>query len=236
MRFEIKPKTTNSEGNSPISNDKLAIIKTLNSKTRLEALLLLFIYRKLSLTNISEILHKSKNTIIYHMRLLNEQGLITELTEKEEHSIKPIKYFVLHPEFHKKLYEPFEKLDKSSTADILNYSKTIFKYNILLFETIREFLHQLGEFYNQNQQQIHSSEEALQFHQTHQVPRDLIPLSEQAFQQYRKDYAELMKKTLSNIDKEKLEDTHVIHPYLAFNTVIPLKTLFEFRTSKLEKK
>ncbi|MHA1775915.1 MAG: hypothetical protein DRO88_02760 [Promethearchaeia archaeon] len=219
---------------SPLT-EKFGIVKTLNSKSRLEALLLLFIYRKLSLTRISELMQKSKNTIIYHMKMLREHGLILELNEKEAHSIKPIKYFILHPDFHKKLYEPFEKLDTASPSEILDYSRTVFKYNILLFETIREFLHRLGEFYAKNQQRIQSEVEALNFHQSHQVPRDLIPLSEAAFQRYLQDYQELMRKTLAYIDKEQSKSTQLIHPYLAFNMVFPLKTLFEFRTNKSKK-
>lgn len=42
------------------SPKSLGIVKTLSSKPRLEALLLLFIYRKMSLTKLSKSLQKNK--------------------------------------------------------------------------------------------------------------------------------------------------------------------------------
>ncbi|MHA1520914.1 MAG: hypothetical protein ACTSRK_12090 [Promethearchaeota archaeon] len=209
------------------SSNSMEIVKTLSSKPRLEALLLLFIYRKISLTDLSERLHKTKNTMIYHMRLLKEHGLITEFDRKIPGSIKPIKVYQLKPDFYKKLYVPFEDISKLPQDQVMEHSKTIFRYNMMLFETIREILSRIQTFYDSAQKEANTLEKVINFHENHSIPRDLIPLSEAAYKEYQDNYGDLIRKTLRFLEEEDETSPEVERPYLAFNSILPIKDIFE---------
>lgn len=214
--------------------DKLELVKALNSKVRLRVILLLFIYQKLSLSDLSEKLKRTKNTVIYHMNLLSEQGFLDEFDEKINGSIKPIKYYKLNEEFLEAVFQPFEDPSNLSEEDILEYSHSVIKWNALLFETIREFLKELNNFYLTNEKEIYQPQQALNFHQQNRTPRDLVPLSENGFNEYLKEYQNFMKKIVSYLEKENREAPDVIRPFLAFNAIIPIKTLLE--SKNIEKK
>ncbi len=102
--------------------NKLDLIKALNSKVRLRALLFLFIYDKLSLTELSEKLEKTKNTTIYHMKMLSALGLITEHDEKIPHSIKPAKFYILDANYVQSVFQPFEDPENLSDEDVMVFS------------------------------------------------------------------------------------------------------------------
>ena len=208
------------------TTNSMEIVKTLSSKPRLEALLLLFVYRKISLTDLSERLHKTKNTMIYHMRLLKEHGLITESDEKIPESIKPIKIYQLKADFYKKLYVPFEDISKLPQDQVMEQSKSIFRYNMILFETIREILSRIQTFYNSAQKEANSLTKVIKFHEDHSIPRDLIPLSEKAYEKYQENYSDLIRKTLRFLEEEDNSSPEVERPYLAFNSILPIKDLF----------
>jgi DNA-binding transcriptional ArsR family regulator len=215
---------------------KFEMLKTLNSKPRLRILLFLFIYRKLSLTELSERLGKTKNTVIYHIKRMVHYGIIHEEDEKIPNSIKPIKVYRLNSDLYKQIFTPFGDLRDLSNNEIMEYSKNVFQWNILLFETIREFLRELGDFYTQNEPSLHDIESTLAFHKNHQTPRDLIPLSEQGYLEYVKNYKELIERTVNFLEKEAEDNEELIRPFLAFNIILPIKTLVDFRTKKGEKR
>ena len=207
---------------------KFDMLKTLNSKPRLRILLFLFIYRRLSLTELSERLGKTKNTVIYHIKRMVTYGIIHEEDEKIPNSIKPIKVYHLNPDFYRQIFTPFGDLADLSDNEIMEYSKNVFQWNILLFETIREFLRELGDFYSENEPNLHDIESTVAFHKNHQTPRDLIPLSKQGYLEYMKNYKELMERTVNFLEKEEEEE----HEFLAFNVILPIKTLVEKESLK----
>ncbi len=211
---------------------KFDMLKTLNSKSRLRILLFLFIYRKLSLTELSQRLGKTKNTVIYHIKRMVNYGIIHEEDEKIPNSIKPIKVYRLNPDFYKQIFTPFGDLADLSNSEIMEYSKNVFQWNSLLFETMRGFLRELGDFYSENEPNLCNIESTVAFHENHQTPRDLIPLSQQGYHEYMKNYQEMMEKTVNFLEKESNAQGELIRPYLAFNVVLPIKTLVERESLK----
>ena len=208
---------------------KFEMLKTLNSKSRLKILLFLFIYRKLSLTELSseKYLNKSKNTVIYHIKRMVNYGIIHEEDEKIPNSIKPIKVYRLNPDLYKQIFTPFGDLADLSNNEIMEYSKNVFQWNSLLFETMRGFLKELSDFYSENEPNLHNIESTVAFHENHQTPRDLIPLSEQGFHEYMINYQVMIKKTVNFLEKESKTQGELIRPFLAFKAVLPIKTLVE---------
>ena len=73
------PMTNHPPAPTAQSTDWLSIIKVLNSKQRLQTLFQLFIYQEISLSELSSRLNRTKNTTVYHMKLLVESGLIIEI-------------------------------------------------------------------------------------------------------------------------------------------------------------
>jgi len=222
----------NNEEGSTGKQKKIEMLKTLNSKPRLRALLFLFIYRRLTLTELSKRLGKTRNTVIYHMKKMVNYGIIQEEDEKIEGSIKPIKVYHVNPEFYEQIFTPFEDLENLSKDEIIEYSKNVFQWNTLLFETMREFFRDVGEIYTQNEPHLRDIESTLAFHKKHQTPRDLIPLSEQGYHVYRENYRDLMEKTLSFLEKESKQQGELTRPYMAFNVILPIKTLVEKKKSR----
>ncbi|UYP47398.1 hypothetical protein NEF87_003683 [Candidatus Lokiarchaeum ossiferum] len=216
--------------------EKIEIFKTLNSKPRLQALLYLFIYRKLNLTELSKFLGKTKNTTVYHMKLMANQGLILESDQIIEGSIKPLKNYELSADFYKTVFMDFGDLANLPESQIIGYSRNIFRWNTLLFETVRELMREISLFSETSEKSIKSSQDALQFHTnpSNHIPRDLIPLSENGYKEYMKLYQDFKEKTLALIEKEELKE-NIARPYLAFNMVLPIKTLVELRHTKGKK-
>jgi DNA-binding transcriptional ArsR family regulator len=223
MTNHIPEQTTN-------STDWLSIIKVLSSKQRLQTLFHLFVYQEISLTEFSSRFNQNKkNTTVYHMKLLVESGLIIEIDKPVEGSIKPAKFYRINPDFYQKMFIPFDNPDNLSKPEILEYSHQIFRWNALLFETMREFLNELREFNTNYEPKISDSEAAMEFHNKLHTPRDLIPLSEQGFQKYMKEYHTLIHNTQTFLSKEEEQEGTTIRPYLAFNMILPIKELLEFK-------
>lgn len=217
-------------------SEKIEIFKTLNSKPRLQALLYLFIYRKLNLSELSKLLGKTKNTTVYHMKLMATQGLILESDQSIERSIKPLKNYELSADFYKTVFMDFGNLANLPESQIIGYSRNIFRWNTLLFETVRELMREIGVFSETSEKLIKSPQDALQFHTNpkNHIPRDLIPLSENGYKEYLILYQEFKEKTLALLEKEELNET-ITRPYLAFNMVLPIRTLVELRRKNIRK-
>ena len=90
-------------------------------------------------------------------------------------------------------------------------------------------MNELREFYSAYETTITDSNSALEFHKTVHTPRDLIPLSEFGYQEYMKKYQDLIHSTQKVLSAENLENKTVIRPYLAFNMILPIKELIEFK-------
>jgi DNA-binding transcriptional ArsR family regulator len=210
---------------------KITIIKTLSNPVRLEALFRLFIEQRLSLSELSKILKKSKNTVIYHMKYLTAIELVRESNEKVEGSIKPVKIYERNPFFWKTMFKNFEEIANVPPENILDASGDIIQWNILLFETIREFLRYLCTFYEVNKKNIETAAQASEFHRQYHVPRDLVPLSETAYHEYMNIYEDFKQQFMHILEEDTInfQKTITKRPYLAMNMVIPIQKLVEFR-------
>ena len=79
-----------------------------------------------------------------------------------------------------------------------------------------------------------SASKIINFHQKNHIPRDLIPLSENGYNEYMKLYSDFMAKTMILLEKEEKMEK-ITRPYLAFNMILPIKNLVEFRLNKVNK-
>lgn len=211
---------------------KISLIKTLQSKVRLRALLYLFIYQKIHLTNLSQILKKTKNTTIYHMKQLINLGFVTQKEEKQAHSIKPITIYELNPFFTESVFKPFEDPSDLTPEEILVFSRNFFTYNVIFLETIREFLAELGNYYVFHEKQINDSRSAIEFHKIHTSPRELIPLSENGFHKYIEKFEKFKLDFINLWEEETKSNKDLIHPYLMFQIIFPIKELVEKKGKK----
>lgn len=217
---------------NPESTDWLALLKTLSSKPRLHILFYLFIYSELSLSNLTQHLGKSKNTTLYHMKRLIEQDLVEEYDRPLTGSIKPEKCYRINSDFYHKMFLPFDQMAELSKAEIIERTKQLTKWNALLFETMREILKELRNFYRYQEKQLEIGKNVLdaqKIHQNYANPRDLIPLSEAGFFDYMQNYQELAKKTQKILETENRSGEAIIRPYLVFNTVLPIQKILEYK-------
>lgn len=221
-----------SSNSSSETTDWIALLKTLSSKPRLHILFYLFIYSELSLSKLTEHLGKSKNTTLYHMKRLVEQDLVEEYDRPLSSSIKPEKCYRMNPDFYQKMFLPFDQMAELSKTELIDRTKQLTKWNALLFETMREMLKELRDFYRFQGNQLDKGNDvtdAEKLHQNFDNPRDLIPLSEAGFKQYMKNYQELAQKTQQILKSENQSGNAIIRPYLVFNTVLPIQKILEYK-------
>lgn len=211
----------NSEGNLSI---RIEVLKLMNNITRLRIILTILIFKKISLTKLSDLLGRAKSTITHHIKKLENLGVIKS-TRKEARGSIDAKLYELIPGFLQKI--SFEQktlkgeINRALTNDLL-----IFKVIKLLFEQVILYYEAIS---NKN---IKSKPKLFKdFQDSHfKIPLnyDFWFLSEKAYSEYielNEKYKSELKKIIS---KDNLENDDSIRPYLVLNTFIPLLQIIEY--------
>lgn len=211
----------NSEGNLSI---RIEVLKLMNNITRLRIILTILIFKKISLTKLSDLLGRAKSTITHHIKKLENLGVIKS-TRKEARGSIDAKLYELIPGFLQKIsFEqktPKGEINRALTNDLL-----IFKVIKLLFEQVILYYEAIS---NKN---IKSKPKLFKdFQDSHfKIPLnyDFWFLSEKAYSEYielNEKYKSELKKIIS---KDNLENDDSIRPYLVLNTFIPLLQIIEY--------
>jgi len=205
---------------------RIEVLRLMESLTRLRILLSLLIFKKVSLTKLSQLLGRAKSTIIYHMRKLDNLGLIKS-TKKNARGSIDAKVYELSPEFLEKLYLKIDKIILSKQSKEKEVFNDVILNDILFFKIIKILFEQVILYYegiiNKNMKvKPKSFKDFKDKHFKTPINYDFWFLSEKGYELYKKQITKFKKELENIIHQEKFEDKEVIRPYLVLNTFFPL--------------
>jgi DNA-binding transcriptional ArsR family regulator len=241
---------------------RIEVLKLMSSLPRLRIILLLIIFRRLSLSKLNRLLGRTKSTITHHLKFLDELGIITTTKENGRGSIDAKVYelvpgfldkftfnldqlisYDLEPEKKKELFHYAVLNDKWIFEAIKSiYEQSILYYDAIDYRNMRKELNKKFEFANQEhvenntqlQKDLESFEEFQKYHFQTPINYEFWFLSEKG----RKKYDELFKKFKSElkgiIEQENKEENEVIRPYLILHSFFPMREIAEYDSEKNE--
>lgn len=213
--------SNNSEGNYSI---RIEVLKLMDNITRLRIILSILIFKKISLTKLSELLGRAKSTITHHIKKLENLGVIKS-TRKEARGSIDAKVYELIPGFLQKISFRQESL-KGEVNEAISNDLLFFKVIKLLFEQVVLYYEAIS-----SKNLKTKPKKFKDFKDSHfKIPLDydFWFLSEKAYKEYL-ELNEKYKHELKNIlSKENHEKTDSIRPFLVLNTFIPLLQIIEY--------
>jgi DNA-binding transcriptional ArsR family regulator len=212
----------NSEANNSI---RIEVLKLMDNITRLRIILSILIFKKISLTKLSELLGRAKSTITHHIKKLENLGVIKS-TRKESRGSIDAKFYELIPEFLQKI--SFEE----KINDENQFSKAVLN-DILFFKVIKLLFEQVIFYYEAISNKKLKTKPNLfkDFRDSHfKIPLnyDFWFLSEKALDEYKELNKKYNHKLKEIINRENIENPESIRPYLVLNTFIPLLQIIEY--------
>ncbi len=200
----------------------------LEDPTRMRLVLLLFLYSRLSLTQISELIHLTKPAVTHQLKKFIDIGLITISKYPVQGSITA-NYYELVPDF-------FEKTDIKPDPRIKMTSDQAKEIEILQFRGVKElyklasniFMH-FFEFYTNLEEKAQKIKEPFGIHQP-PIHLQIFPLSNEAYQTYIQKMQKITREILKEI-KEENKNAIVERPMMFISTMFPLKDYLSSRDS-----
>ncbi|MFX1313720.1 MAG: ArsR/SmtB family transcription factor [Promethearchaeota archaeon] len=198
------------------SNDSF-IIDVLKSEVRFRIFSLFNLYPELSLTELKEILSKSKSTLHHHLEKLIEADLIEVSREEKVRGNILKKYYSLKPGYQKKL--------ENTDSNLQEANKSTFEfYGTYLNSAIRT-LEMYKKFFVNLEQKKKGYEYLKEFMQEEEGFSSMFFFSKEQF----KKVMLLYKEFTNNLNKIEIESNgiQVEKPYYLFTFGMPLKKVIE---------
>ncbi|MEJ2293979.1 MAG: helix-turn-helix domain-containing protein [Candidatus Lokiarchaeota archaeon] len=212
---------------------RIEVLKLMDNITRLRIILSILIFKKISLTNLSELLGRAKSTITHHIKKLESLEVIKS-TRKEARGSIDAKVYELIPGFLQNNSFGFQ----SVKGEIDNsFIKTV-SSDLLFIKVIKLLYEQVISYYEAISNKIVKSKPKSfkDFQNSHfklPINYDFWFLSEKTYKEYKVLYEKYRIELKKIISKENLENKDSIRPFLIINTFIPLLQIIEY-DSELE--
>jgi DNA-binding transcriptional ArsR family regulator len=239
---ELEKKKSNTERKSKDLLDdlklSLEVMDIMDSTPRLRILLLLLIFQKLSLAQLSSLLGRSKATVTHHMKKFEKLDLL-KISRKDARGSIDAKVYELNDAFFRTIrlnIEDIENLDsikKEQVKDILHYFIVKDK---MMFNLIKNFFQLSIEFYEGIDELEHSNSSFDFKNKYIEYPIDYTIwfLDEKGYKKYKNlisNFKEKMKEIITNSNEVK---SYFERPYCILHTFFPLKeiTKYDFDNKK----
>ena len=207
-------------------------MKLMSSLTRFRILLLLLIYPKISLSEFSKLLGRTKSTIYHHLKKFDDLGIL-KTSRKSVPSYIDAKIYKLKPDFLKIInlkIEDFKSLSEKEKPAILTYIlskdiktfevvKTLFEQVILLYKTIDKVV--------VNKDQI-SSDDYSSFYLKNPIKYDIWFLTDEEFELYNECILDFKTKLNSRLKENNEHPKGIIKPFLVLNSIFPIEKLLKY--------
>ncbi|MFX0070639.1 MAG: ArsR family transcriptional regulator [Candidatus Hermodarchaeota archaeon] len=211
---------------------RIEFMKLLSSVPRLRILLLLLIYRKLSLAQLSKLLGRTKATVTHHLKKFDTLGII-KTSRKDSRGSIDAKLYELEPDFFDLVelsFDKFQSLEQDESKELLHYvllrDKWMFDVfrNILIFAN--RFYQEIDErFLTENSDFVKQTED---FYFKSPVDYNIWFLTEDGKNSYDKAAIQFIDQINKIIKDENKKGKLVERPYCILNLILPLKKLSEF--------
>lgn len=201
-----------------------AIIDSLTDQTDFEIFMFLIIHNELSLSELTELIDKSKPTIHRHLQTLMDIGLVAESKEELVRGNIPAKYYQAIPSnLHEIPRISPNEVEKYSDQQRLNL---FYKIQGMISTTttfantsINNFIDYLSEIENKKE----SVDSLLK------QPDLLINLnflSKEQFMQWQPIYRNYMKDFIDMLKRTEISSPNAEKPYVFFTSVLPFHKIF----------
>lgn len=205
----------------------LALLKDL---TRLRLILLLIVFRRLSLTELSTLLGRVKSTTSHHLKKLSD---IMKISTKKESGKTDSNIYELVPNFLEKLsvnFKDLKNIQKKENKNLLHY---VIQNDIKFFELIINVFDLINQIYkfiddSSSMENSDSSIKSREVYLDNRIKYNAWFLTENGKKSYDKLIKEFNYKMLEIIKQEEISKEKEPRSYLALNTFIPLEKMIQF--------
>lgn len=210
---------------------RIEILRLMDNLPRLRIILALIIFRKISLTKLSDLLGRAKSTITHHIKKLENLGII-KVTRREARGSIDANVYELIPEFLDIISSKFEE----SVIEKHLYDKNlkdIISNDILFLKILKILNEQVILYYDAIlRKNIKSKPKSFkEFQDSHfKIPLsyDYLFLSEQGREKYEDLYKKFYEDLKEIIKKENMEKGENTRPYLIVSVFYPILQLIEY--------
>ncbi len=211
---------------------RIEVLRLMESLTRLRIILSLIIFRKVSLTKLSQLLGRAKSTITHHIKKLENLGIISS-TRKEARGSIDAKVYELIPNFLEKLNLETEEIILSKQSKYKEDINDAILNDILFFKIIKILFEQAILYYNAIIDKSMKAKPKIfkNFQDIHfKIPinYDYWFLSEKGRESYEEWNKKYKKELETIIHEDNLKNKEAIRPYLILNTFFPLLQIIEY--------
>ncbi len=199
------------------------IIKAISNETRFSILLLIVVYREMTLDKISELVNKSKSTVHHHITQLLKYGLIEETTKPGS---KTRYYKQLESDINKRLKETFnwerfqEQLPEEKEELCELYTELAKTNNIMMLNAL-QFL--IRTYYSN----LDDLEVDKRYYTLGELMMGTFNLSEESSLAYRKEHKELAQKYIKKDREHPERKKPHAHYYAGYNVEKTLERLYK---------
>ncbi len=204
----------------------LKFIRLLEDPTRMRIILLFLLYHRISLTELSRLLNRTKPAVLYQLNKFAEIGLI-RISQDLVKEFYTANFYELIPEFMN-----FATIDSDPTKAIPH--EIIKEWEILEFQAEKEvfklssnMLLLFAELLGSLEKKAEKIKEPFGFHHP-PFNLTLRPLSKTAYQYYTQEIKNVAQKALKLMEEEnEREDQLLERPWLLLNVFLPVKDLLD---------
>ncbi len=207
-------------------------MKLMSSLTRFRILLLLLIYPKLSLSEFSNLLGRTKSTIHHHLKKFENLDILST-SRKPVPSYIDAKIYALKPDFLKILnlkFEDFKKFSAKEKQTILPY---VLSKDIEIFEVIKNLFEQVVLLYKTIDKagitsDQKSSNEYSNFYMSSPIKYDIWFLNKEELELFNDSLLDFKNKLNKMHKEDNKQNKNDRKPFLILNSIFPMEKLLKY--------
>jgi DNA-binding transcriptional ArsR family regulator len=216
---------------------RINTLTLLEDLTRLRLILLLIVFRKLSLTELSTLLGRVKSTTSHHLKKFSE---IIKITTKKERGTTDSNIYELVPDFLDKLsvsFKDLKNLKKEENKHLFHY---VIQNDIKFFELIINIFDLMKQIYkfiddSSSREKSDSDIKSQEIYLNNRIKYNAWFLTESGKKSYDKIIKEFNRQMREIIEQDDINNEEEPRSYLALNTFIPLEKMIQFDPSSVFK-
>ena len=213
----------------------IEIIKLLDNTQRIRIILLLMIFQKLSLTDLSLLLGRSKMTVIYHIKKFDELGLL-KITTKEGRGAIDANVYELESKFFNSIKFNIEQINDNNQQNVKNLLHHTLLKDILMFDLFIGIF-ELSKYYYKSIDELVNSDSLKEFQDkifNSHINYDIWFLTEEGRKSYDKAVIQF-KNQINDIVKRDIKSSNYLErPYCILHMLFPLQKIakYDFKNKK----
>lgn len=217
---------------------RVETLKLMSSNPRLRIILLLLIFRKLSLSKLSDLMGRSKSTVSHHLKKLKALDIL-KVSRIDARGSIDAKVYELIPGFLDKYGLKLDFIDSLPEKE----KKAIFHYGVVhdmhFFEVMKILYEQMVLYYDaindiSTRSKFKNFEEFHNLYFRTPVYYDYWFLSKEGKEEYKTIFRDFKEKMDALIKKEQKQSDNVKRPFFILHTLFPLEEIINYDSDNEE--